>query len=87
MIQDTRIDQLADVLLNHSLALEKGDIYQINASIAAKPLVAALYRESVRMGVYPVIRWQDDEISRLGYDLLDPGKNGTSRFLELSNKW
>ncbi len=87
MIRDPRIDQLASVLLRHSLDLKKGDIFQINAGIAAKPLVEALYRESAKLKIYPIIRWQDDEISRLGYDLLDPKRPETARYLDLSNSW
>ena len=87
MLNDPRIDRLAGVLLRHSLNLEKGDIFQISASIAAKPLVAAIYREAATMGVFPVIRWQDDEIGRLGYDLLTVGDADTARFLERSNQW
>lgn len=87
MLRDPRIDQLAGVLLRHSLALEKGEIYQINASIAAKPLVGALYRESLQLGVFPIIQWHDEEISRLRYGLLDPAGEDTARFLELGSRW
>jgi aminopeptidase len=87
MIKDPRIDRLAFILLHHSLDLAKGDIFQVSASIAAKPLVEAIFREASAMGVFPIIRWQDDEIGRLGYDLLTPGQSETERFLELNNRW
>lgn len=87
MLKDPRIDRLAGVLLRHSLDLQKGDIFQLNASPAAKPLVAALYREAAVMGVFPIIRWQDEEIGRMSYDVLTLEQPETARFLELSNKW
>ncbi len=84
MLCDPRIDQLAGVLLRHSLALQEGDIFQINASPGAKPLVEAIYRASAAMGVFPVIRWQDDEVNRLGLELLQPDQAATARYLELN---
>lgn len=87
MLKDPRIEKLAQVLLRHSLALEEGEMFQINASIAAKPLVEAIYREAVAMKVFPVVRWQDDEINRLSYDFLTPGDDATARFLERSSQW
>ncbi|HBP37413.1 MAG TPA: aminopeptidase, partial [Clostridiales bacterium] len=87
MLQDPRINQLAGVLLRHSLALEAGDIFQVSASTAAKPLVEAIFRESATLGVFPVIRWLDEEIARQSYDLLTPGQAATERYLELTNQW
>lgn len=87
MLNDPRLARLADVLLRHSLALEKGEIFQINASVAARPLVAAVFRKAAEIGVFPVIRWQDDEISRLAYDVLSPEQPETEHFLQVSNRW
>lgn len=87
MLIDPRIEQLAEVLLRHSLALEKGDIFQLNASLAARPLAAAICRLASVMGVFPVIRWQDEEINRLAYDLLSPDQPETRRFLEAGSRW
>ncbi len=87
MLTDPRIEKLAAVLLKHSLALEPGDIFLVNASISAKPLVEAIYRLSEAMAVFPVIRWHDEEIGRLNYNLLTPKDPSTDRFLQAGNRW
>ncbi len=86
-MNDPRIDRLAQMLLNHSLRLEAGNIVLINAIIPAKPLVKSLVREAKRQNLYPVINWLDDEISRLEYDLLDPQNPATLGFLTKRNHW
>ena len=86
-MQDPRLDRLADILLGHSLQLSQGQIVQINASICAQPLVAALYRRAAKLGLYLVVRWQDEQISRLQYDLLDPTEPFAARYLQLNNQW
>lgn len=86
-MHDPRLDRLAQMLLNHSLRLMPGDIFQINAIPQAQPLVKALYREARRQRLYPVVFWTDDEIARLEYDLLDPELPATAEFLEKRTAW
>ncbi len=86
-MHDPRLDQLAFVLMNHSTAMQRGEYFQVSASITAKPLVMAIIRQAKSMGVYPVIEWQDEEISRLQYELLDPDVPETTRFLERRLDW
>jgi aminopeptidase len=87
MLRDQRVDRLAKVLLCHSLDLKKGDIFQIQAAAAAKPLVESIYREAAAIGAYPVIRWQDEEIARLEFELLDPDNPDAGRYLDLNTQW
>jgi aminopeptidase len=63
-MRDIRLEQLAAMLLGHSLRLERGDIVQIRASIEAMPVVKALYRRAAELGLYLLVQWQDEEISR-----------------------
>ena len=86
-MHDPRLDQLAHVLMNHSTALKPGDFFQVNASFAARPLVLAIMRQAQKMGVYPILNWQDEEIMRLQYDLLDSDSPDTMRFLERRREW
>jgi aminopeptidase len=86
-MRDSRLDRLAHLLLNHSLRLNAGDIFQINAIPQAQPLVKALYREAKRQRLYPVVFWTDDEITRLEYDLLDPELPATAAFLTRRTAW
>lgn len=84
---DPRITRLAQTLLGHSLQLERGDIFQINASIQARPLVEALYRRACELGLFPVTVWQDDTIRRLEYELLDPDCPAAADFLARRSQW
>lgn len=86
-MHDPRLDQLAHVLMNHSTALKPGDFFQVNASMAARPLVAAILRQAQAMGVYPIVNWLDEEMARLQYALLDPDSPDAVRFLERRREW
>ena len=86
-MRDERLERLAESLFGHSLQLQAGDIVQIRASVEAKPLVMALYRRAAEIGLYLLIQWQDEEITRLNYDLLAPEKPGTEEFLKLTGSW
>lgn len=86
-MNDPRLDRLATVLMNHSTALEPGDFFQINAAFAARPLVNAILRQAAEQGVYPVINWQDEELTRLSYDIQKPEDPNTQRFLEKRTDW
>lgn len=86
-MRDSRLEQLAGTLLGHSLQLNSGDIVQIRASVEAKPLVMALYRRAAELGLYLLTQWQDEEISRQSYDLLDPDRSETADFLKLTSEW
>jgi aminopeptidase len=86
-MKDPRLDQLARMLLTHSLRLESGDFFLIQAILPAQPLVKALYREARRQGLYPTVVWLDDEVSRLEYDLLDPQNPATADFLAKRSSW
>jgi hypothetical protein len=68
-MNDPRLDKLATVLMRHSTALEPGDFFQISSAFAARPLVNAILRQAAQLGVYPVIHWQDEELTRLSYDI------------------
>ncbi|NLW11406.1 MAG: aminopeptidase, partial [Clostridiaceae bacterium] len=86
-MRDSRLEQLAGTLLGHSLQLKAGDIVQIRASVEAKPLVMALYRRAAELGLYLLTQWQDEEITRQNYELLDPDRAETAEFLKLTGDW
>lgn len=86
-MQDPRLEQLAQMLLKHSLRLDAGNIVLVQAILPAKPLVKALLREAKRQNLYLVVNWLDDEVTRLEYDLLDPANPATQDFLEKRNRW
>ncbi len=51
---DPRIEKLADVLINYSLAIREGDFFAINSPPIAAPLVEALYLRALKKGAFPV---------------------------------
>ncbi|GAB4202595.1 MAG: aminopeptidase [Roseiflexaceae bacterium] len=53
---DSRVDKLARVLVQYSLAIKPKDIFRINSTALAAPLVRALVRETLLAGGFPVVR-------------------------------
>jgi aminopeptidase len=51
---DPRIEKLADVLINYSLAIREGDLFTITSPPIAAPLVEALYLRALQKGAFPV---------------------------------
>ena len=74
-----RLASLAHLLLTHSLALERGELFEINSGIGAKPLVKALMKEAQTLGAMPFVRLEDDELSRLFYESIDLNNPGAMK--------
>ena len=55
-MKDSRLHRLAEVLIQYSLAVEKGDRVLIHAPVAAGPLVREVYREVIGAGAHPTAR-------------------------------
>ncbi len=53
---DSRIEKLAQVLVDYSLEIRAGDVLRIRAETAAVPLVREVYRLAVRRGAQPLLR-------------------------------
>jgi aminopeptidase len=53
-MNDIRIERWAHTLVNYCLYLKEGDILAIQATPLAAPLIEAVYRETLRVGAYPV---------------------------------
>ncbi len=53
---DPRYAKLAGVLVNYCLDMQKGDLFQINCSPLAAPLVTEVYREAIKVGAHPFLR-------------------------------
>src|SRR5919197_1782128 len=50
---DPRVERLATLLVNYSLALRPGQVFRIDANAVAAPLIVALHRLALRAGAYP----------------------------------
>ncbi len=60
-MRDARIDKLANVLVNYSTAVKKGDVVLIGGSMIGAPLVTALYEHTIKAGGHPIVALQPDE--------------------------
>lgn len=55
-MKDPRVEKLADVLIDYSLEIREGDLFRINASTEAEPLIKELYRKALERGAHPLLR-------------------------------
>ena len=73
---DPRVEALADVLVNYSVAVKPGDWVVIQSPPLAEPLVAALVRACLKAGAYPSPMMYPADVRemylRLGNDDVDP---------------
>ncbi|WP_166240500.1 aminopeptidase [Paenibacillus turpanensis] len=65
---DPRIEQLADILVGHSLKVSKGEKILISASVEAAPLVKEVYRKVLRAGGHPLTQLELPGLARIFYD-------------------
>lgn len=68
-MSDPRVEKLASILVNHSIAVKKGDSVLIGASTElAKPLVLAVYKEVLKAGGHPLTTIGFEETGNLFYE-------------------
>lgn len=77
-MKDPRLDQLAAIMLNHSLQIRKGDAFAITADVSSLPLVKAILKLSRSMGALATVKLTDQEVSRYLLELYDPEDGGTT---------
>jgi aminopeptidase len=53
---DSRIQKLARVLCEYSLGLRPGDLFMLQSSDVAAPLVREVFYESLLAGAYPYLK-------------------------------
>ena len=58
VVRDPRIEKMAKVLVEYSVAVKKGDVVVIEAPPVAEPLVIALCKAVIEIGGHPHIRMQ-----------------------------
>jgi len=67
-MEDKDIKKIAEIFVNYSCKIKKGDVVLISADLEAKPLVKEIYRQSLLRGAYPRIEWGIDDFSKIYYD-------------------
>ncbi len=75
---DPRVERLADLLVEYSLALSEGKVLRIDSLDAGSPLVLALYRSALRAGGLP---YTNVSLSGLGETLLQHGSDEQLTYL------
>lgn len=67
---DPRVSKLASILVNHSIAVKKGDVVMISSSSElAKPLVLEVYKEVMKAGGNPLTSIAFEETANLFYSM------------------
>jgi aminopeptidase len=66
-MKDPRVEQLAELLLNHSTGVEPGDTVLINSTELAQPLVEILYQKVLERGAFPRLKLTFSTLQPLYY--------------------
>jgi aminopeptidase len=64
-MRDSRITKLADVLVNYSIGVKKGQSVRITGRPVCQALVIELYRKVLEAGGHPIIRMAPDETGEI----------------------
>jgi aminopeptidase len=68
-MKDQRAEALAQILVNYSTRVRKGDTCMIQATSAAEPLVQAVYEEVLRAGGLPFVHMTPNEAQAAFFEL------------------
>ena len=66
-MRDSRLEKLADVLVNYSVGVKKGQSVRITGAPVAQPLILELYRKVIAAGGNPLVRVTPDELAEIFY--------------------
>lgn len=66
--KDPRVEQLADILVNYSTRVGKGDHVLIQSTPLARPLIEAVYRRVVQNGAYPTLHMGFGSLNRIFFE-------------------
>jgi aminopeptidase len=64
-MRDPRLAKLAQVLVNYSVGVKRGQLVRISAPPVATPLVLELFRETIKAGGNPMVRMSPEELSEI----------------------
>ena len=64
-MRDPRLAKLADVLVNYSIGVKKGQVVRITGAPVAEPLVVEIFRTVVEVGGHPLIRMSPGETGEI----------------------
>jgi len=64
-MRDIRLQKLANLMINYSLAVKKGEYIHLSGSTVTEPLLRELYREVLKAGAYAEIVLQLDGMQEI----------------------
>lgn len=64
---DPRVKKLANVLINYSLGLKKGQLIKIQGQTVSMPLLLAAYEEAIKVGAHPYISIVNPDAEEIFY--------------------
>ena len=67
-MKDARVEALADVLVHHSVKLQRGEKALIIGSSETAPLIKEVYRSVLRAGGHPMLQVGLPELDKIYYD-------------------
>ncbi|MBA2506807.1 MAG: aminopeptidase, partial [Thermoleophilaceae bacterium] len=70
-MKDQRADALAQILVQYSTKVQKGDVCVIQGQSTAEPLVQAVYEEVLRAGGLPILQISTEGAAAAFYELAD----------------
>lgn len=81
---DPRLDAWARTLVNYSTRVKPGDTVAIEGDVAARPLLRAIHRETLRAGGLPIVVAR---MAELQTDLLDLGSDEQLAWIAPHDRW
>lgn len=66
-MRDPRLEKLADVLVNYSVDVKKGQTVRISGAPTAQPLMVELYRKALAAGGHPYVQMAPEELQEILY--------------------
>jgi len=66
-VRDSRLEKLADVLVNYNVGVKNGQSVRISSAPVAEPLVRELYRKVLQAGGHPLVRISPEELGEIFY--------------------
>ena len=64
-MRDPRFTRLADVLVNYSVGVKKGQLVRISGPPVAQPLIVELYTKVLAAGGHPMVRMVPEELNEI----------------------
>jgi aminopeptidase len=87
-MNDPRLDQLAQIILSHSLHMTSDEIVNITSDLTALPLASAIVKRANQMGIFATVELTSQELSRQileGCSTEDAGR--TEQFMAKKTAW